>query len=174
MSETIRTLISREDVEKRVRELGEQISADYKGREIVLVCILKGAAFFACELAKNLDGGVRMEFMRCSSYGSGDVTSGKVKLLLDLDTDIEGRDVIVVEDIIDTGLTMKYLLELLSHRKPASLALAVLLDKPDRRRAEVKADYTGFSIPDEFVVGYGLDYDERYRQLPYIGVVEKS
>ncbi len=175
MSETIRTLVGAEELEKRIKELGEQITADYAGKELVLVCILKGAAFFACELAKHIgpEVDVRLEFMRCSSYGDSDTTSGSIKLLLDLDRDIEGLDVVIVEDIVDTGLTMKYLLEQMKARRPATLALAALLDKPERRKAEVKIDYLGFAIPDEFVVGFGLDFAQRYRNLPYIGVVVK-
>lgn len=151
--------------------MGKQISEDYKGRSVHLVCILKGSVFFTCELAKRITVPVTMDFMSVSSYGDDTKSSGVVRLVKDLDEPLEGKDVLVIEDIIDSGRTLSYLLENLGSRKPASLRLCTLLDKPDRRVKDVKVDYTGFEIPDEFVVGYGLDYAQNYRNLPYIGVV---
>lgn len=170
--DNISVLISEEEVNKRIAELGAQISSDYAGREITLICILKGSVFYCSELAKRITVPVKLDFMRCSSYGDDTVSSGKVKLTLDVDESIEGKDVLVVEDIVDTGNTLSYLMELLQERKPASLRLTTLLDKPERRVTEVKVDYVGFKIPDKFVVGYGLDYAQQHRHLPYIGVVE--
>ncbi len=172
MEDKINVLISEEDVNKRIRELGEQISRDYEGKEITLICILKGAAFFACELAKRITCPVGIEFMRCSSYGDETESSGEVRILLDLDNPIKGKDVLVVEDIIDTGRTMNELLDVLKNRGASSVRLCSLLDKPDRRVTKVSADYLGFTIPDKFVVGYGLDFAQKYRNLPYIGEVE--
>lgn len=172
MSEKISVLISEEEVDKKMRELGAQISKDYEGKEIHLICVLKGGAFVTCELAKRIDVPVTFDFMSVSSYGDGTKSSGVVKIVKDLDESIEGKDVLVVEDIIDSGRTLSYLLENLKSRNPKSLKLCTLLDKPDRRVVEVDVDYTGFSIPDEFVVGYGLDYAQKYRNLPYIGIVE--
>ncbi|MCR4908405.1 MAG: hypoxanthine phosphoribosyltransferase [Lachnospiraceae bacterium] len=174
MADKIEIMYSREEVEKRIAEMGRIISEDYQGREITLICILKGAAFFACELAKSITVPVNIEFMRCSSYGNETQSSGVVKITQDLDEPIRGKDVIVVEDIIDTGRTMNYLLEVLSGRKPESIRICSLLDKPDRRVVDVAVDYTGFVIPDVFIVGYGLDYAQKYRQLPYIGVVNQD
>ena len=172
MSEKIKVLLSEEEVTKRTRELGEIISRDYEGKQVHLVCVLKGGVFFTCELAKRLTVPVSFDFMSVSSYGDDTKSSGVVKIVKDLDESIEGKDVLVVEDIIDSGRTLSYLLENLKSRKPKSLKLCTLLDKPDRRVTEVNVDYTGFSIPDEFVVGYGLDYAQKYRNLPYIGIVE--
>lgn len=172
MSEKINVLISEEEVDKRIAELGKKISEDYAGKTVHLICVLKGSVFFTCELAKRITVPVTMDFMSCSSYGAGTTSSGVVKLVKDLDENIEGKDVIVIEDIIDSGRTLSHLLEVLKTRKPASLALCTLLDKPDRRVVDVSVDYVGFDIPDEFVVGYGLDYDQRYRNLPYVGVIE--
>ncbi len=172
MSEKISVLYSEEELDQRIRELGKQISEDYAGKELIIVCILKGAAFFACELAKRITVPVQMEFMRCSSYGNETVSSGVVKITQDLDQPIREKNILVVEDIIDTGRTMHYLLEILQQRGPESIRLCSLLDKPDRRVTDVKVDYTGFVIPDKFIVGYGLDYAEKYRSLPYVGVVE--
>ena len=169
MAEHIRVLLTEEEVDKRIQEIGEQISKDYAGKQVHLVCVLKGGSFFMCELAKRITVPVSLDFMSVSSYGSDTKSSGVVK---DLDESIEGLDVIVVEDIVDSGRTLSYLLEMLKDRGPASLRLCTLLDKPERRVIDVHVDYTGFNIPDEFVVGYGLDYDQRYRNLPYIGVVE--
>jgi hypoxanthine phosphoribosyltransferase len=172
MADKITTMYSEEEVNKRIKELGEQISKDFAGKKLTMICILKGAAAFACELAKRIDIPVEMEYMRCSSYGNETESSGVVKIALDLDEPIREKNILVVEDIIDTGRTMSYLLEILKQRGPAELKLCSLLDKPDRRVADVDIDYTGFVIPDKFVVGYGLDYAQKYRNLPYIGVVE--
>ena len=171
MADKIDVMFTEEQITNRIKELGAQISKEYEGKEVTLICILKGASVFACELAKRITVPVQMEFMRVSSYGNETVSSGVVKIIQDLDEPIRGKNVIVVEDIIDTGRTMHYLLEILQHRGPETLKLCTLLDKPDRRVTEVKMDYNGFVIPDEFIVGYGLDYAERYRNLPYIGVV---
>lgn len=172
MSEKIRVMISEEEVEKRIREMGKAISQDYEGRNIRLVCVLKGGAFFTCELAKRITVPVSFDFMSVSSYGNETKSSGVVRIVKDLDESIENKDVLVVEDIIDSGRTLSYLLENLKSRKPRSLKLCTLLDKPDRRVTDVQVDYTGFEIPDKFVVGYGLDYAQKYRNLPYIGIVE--
>lgn len=171
MADKIDVMFTEEQITNRIKELGAQISKEYEGKEVTLICILKGASVFACELAKRITVPVQMEFMRVSSYGNETVSSGVVKIIQDLDEPIRGKNVIVVEDIIDTGRTMHYLLEILQHRGPETLKLCTLLDKPDRRVTEVKMDYNGFVIPDEFIVGYGLDYAEKYRNLPYIGVV---
>lgn len=172
MADNIRVMIPEEDIDKKVRYLGEQISKDYAGKSVHLVCILKGSVFFCCELAKRITIPVTMDFMSVSSYGNATSTSGVVKIVKDLDETIEGKDVIVIEDIVDTGRTLSYLLEVLKGRNPASLALCTLLDKPERRTHDVDVDYTGFQVPDEFVVGYGLDFAQKYRNLPYIGVVQ--
>lgn len=172
MAEHINVLISEEEVNKRIREIGEQISKEFAGKEVHLVCVLKGGSFFLCELAKRITIPVSLDFMSVSSYGCDTKSSGVVKIVKDLDEPIKGKHVIVVEDIIDSGRTLSYLLEMFQEREPASLSLCTLLDKPDRRVVDVHVDYTGFSIPDEFVVGYGLDYGQKYRNLPYIGVVE--
>lgn len=172
MTETVKVLISEEDVDKKIEEIGRQISIDYSGKTVHLICVLKGGAFFMCELAKRITAPVSMDFMAVSSYGSGTESSGSIRMIKDLDESIEGKDVVIVEDIIDSGRTLDKLMELLKTRKPNSLAVCTLLDKPDRRVVDVKVNYTCFNIPDEFVVGYGLDYDQKYRNLPYIGVVE--
>ena len=172
MSEKISVMISESEVDKRIAELGAKISKDYEGKTVHMICVLKGGVFFMCELAKKITVPVTMDFMSVSSYGNGTVSSGVVKIVKDLDEMIEGKDVLVVEDIIDSGRTLSYLLENLKNRKPASLKLCTLLDKPDRRVTEVDVDYTGFEIEDKFVIGYGLDYAQKYRHLPYIGVVE--
>ena len=172
MAEHIRVMLSEEEVDKRIKEIGEQISRDYAGKQVHLVCVLKGGSFFLCELAKRITVPVSLDFMSVSSYGSDTKSSGVVKIVKDLDESLKGKNVIVVEDIVDSGRTLSYLLEMLKDRGPESLRLCTLLDKPDRRVIDVNVDYTGFQIPDEFVVGYGLDYDQRYRNLPYIGVVE--
>ena len=172
MSESIRVLLSEEEVNKRVAELGAQISKDYEGEEVHLICVLKGGAMFTCDLAKRITVPVSFDFMSVSSYGSGTTSTGVVRIIKDLDESLEGKNVLIVEDIIDTGRTLSYLFEILKQRKPKSLKLCTLLDKPERRVTDVTVDYTGFNIPDEFVIGYGLDYDQRYRNLPYIGVVE--
>ena len=172
MSETIHELISEADVAAKIAELGAQISKDYEGEDIYMLCILKGGVFFMTELAKHVTVPVSLDFMSVSSYGSHTRSSGNVRIIKDLDTPIEGKNVLVVEDIIDTGRTLAYLLDNLQKRKPKSLKLCTLLDKPEQRVTEVDVDYVGFRIPDKFVVGYGLDYDQHYRNLPYIGVVE--
>ncbi|MBQ1843179.1 MAG: hypoxanthine phosphoribosyltransferase [Lachnospiraceae bacterium] len=172
MADKIRVMITEEELDKRIRELGSQISADYEGESIFLVCILKGAAMFACELAKRITVPVTMDFMATSSYGSGTVSSGEVKIKKDLDLPMEGRNVLIVEDIIDSGNTLNFLSQLFRDRNAKSVKMCTMLDKPDRREVDVDVDYTGFTIPDEFVVGFGLDYDQKYRNLPYIGVVE--
>ena len=174
MSERIRELISEADVAAKIAELGAQISKDYEGESVFLLCILKGGVFFTTELAKRITVPISLDFMSVSSYGAQTESSGIVRIIKDLDTSIEGKNVLVVEDIIDTGRTLAYLLENLKARGPKSLKLCALLDKPDRRVSNVSVDYTGFCIPDEFVVGYGMDYDQNYRNLPYIGVVEFS
>ena len=171
MSDKIEALLTEEEVDLRIKEISEQISRDYKGKQVHLVCVLKGGAFFMCELAKRITIPVSLDFMSVSSYGGSTVSSGVVRIVKDLDESLEGKDVIVVEDIVDSGRTLNYLLNLLRERKPASLKLCTLLDKPDRRVVDVLVDYTGFKIPDKFVVGYGLDYDQKYRNLPYIGVI---
>ena len=171
MKETTRVLIPEGKVDERIAQLGEQISQDYAGRQVHLIGILKGSIFFICELAKRITVPVTMDFMSVSSYGAGTKSSGVVKLIKDLDDPINGKDVLVVEDIIDSGRTLSYLLKNLSSRQPASIRLCTLLDKPERREVDVEVDYQGFRIPDEFVIGYGLDYDQRYRNLPYIGVL---
>lgn len=172
MSEHIRVLLPEEEVDARIQAMGEQISRDYEGKQVHLICVLKGGSFFMCELAKRITVPVSLDFMAVSSYGSGTRSGGVVKIVKDLDEPIRGKDVLVVEDIVDSGRTLSYLLEMLWARGPETLRLCTLLDKPDRRVVDVDVDYTGFQIPDEFVVGFGLDYDQRYRNLPYIGVVQ--
>ena len=172
MAEKIRVLLSEEEVDKRIRELGEQISKDYAGEEVHLICVLRGSVFFTCELAKRITIPVSIDFMSASSYGSNTISSGVIKIVKDLEDPLIGKNVIVIEDIIDTGRTLSHLLKIFQERNPKSLRLCTLLDKPDRRVADVDVDYTGFQIPDEFVVGYGLDYAQKYRNLPYIGIVE--
>lgn len=171
MSEHINVMYSEEQVCTRIKELGEIISKEYEGKSLHIICVLKGATFFACELAKRITVPVSIDFMSCSSYGSGTTSSGVVKIVKDIEEPIADRHVLIVEDIVDTGRTLSYLLEYFKNMNPKSLKLCTLLDKPDRREAEVNVDYTGFIIPDEFVVGYGLDYDQKYRNLPYIGTV---
>lgn len=172
MSEKIRVLLSEEEVDKRIQEIGEQISRDYEGKEVHLICVLKGGVFFMCELAKRIRVPVSLDFMSVSSYGDETSSSGVVRIVKDLDQPLEGKDVLIVEDIIDSGRTLYYLMDILKKRNPNSLRLCTLLDKPERRVKDVKVDYTCFNIPDEFVVGYGLDYAQKYRNLPFIGVVE--
>ena len=171
MEVNVKVLISEDDVNKKIREIAEKINTDYAGKELHVICILKGGVFFMCELVKHITVPVTHDFMSVSSYGDGTISSGRIKILKDLDESIEGKDVLVVEDILDTGRTLHHLLDLLRDRKPNSLQLCTLLDKPDRRVIEVPVAYTGFTIPDLFVVGYGLDYAQQYRNLPYIGVV---
>jgi hypoxanthine phosphoribosyltransferase len=167
-------LLSEEQIATRVAELGRQLSAEYASRDPVLVSVLKGSIVFLADLIRSMDIPLSVDLMEVSSYGSGTETSGQVRILKDLSRSIEGREVIVVEDIIDTGLTLNYLLRYLGERNPSSISVCCLLDKPARRLAEIEIGYRGFTIPDRFVIGYGLDYDERYRNLPYIGVLRPS
>ncbi len=173
MEDKIRILLSEEEVNARINQVAAQINTDYAGKPIHLICILKGGVFFTCELAKRLSMPVSLDFMSVSSYGGGTESSGVVKIVKDLDEPLEGKNVLIVEDIIDSGRTLSYLIEILEKRNPNEIKLCTLLDKPERRvKKQVKVDYTCFTIPDKFVVGYGLDYDQKYRNLPYIGVVE--
>ena len=172
MAETIRVLKSEEEVDARIQALGEQISRDYAGKEIYMIGILRGSVFFMCELAKRIDVPVMLDFMCVSSYGDSTKSSGNVRISKDVDGDIVGKDVLIVEDIIDSGHTLSKLKKVLQERHPDSVRICTLLDKQERREVEVEGDYVGFSIPDEFVVGYGLDYAQKYRNLPYVGVVE--
>ena len=173
MADKIRVLLTEEEVNKKISEVAAQINKDYEGKEVHLICILKGGVFFTCELAKRLTIPVSLDFMSVSSYGSGTKSSGVVKIIKDLDEPLEGKNVIIVEDIIDSGRTLAYLIEVLKQRNPKNIELCTLLDKPERRvKKQVQVKYTCFTIPDEFVVGYPLDYDQKYRNLPYIGVVE--
>ena len=167
-------MISEEQINERVRELGAEISADYQGQTVLLVAVLRGAAIFLADLSRAMTVPVELDFMAVSSYGSSTKSSGVVRILKDLDEQIEGRNVLVVEDILDTGLTLKYLLKNLASRKPASLEVVTLLNKQGKQRVPISCKYSGFSVPDEFVVGYGLDFAERYRNLPYIGVLKPS
>ena len=174
MADKIRVLLSEDEVNKRISEVAAQISRDYQGKEIHLICILKGGVFFTCELAKRLELPVTLDFMSVSSYGNDTKSSGVVRIVKDLDEPLAGKDVLIVEGIIDSGRTLSYLIEVLKQRGPESIRLCTLLDKPERRvKKQVTVDYTCFTIPDEFVVGYGLDYAQKYRNLPYIGVVEQ-
>ena len=172
MAEKIRVMIPEDKVDARIKEIGEAISKQYEGEEVHLICVLRGGSFFMCELAKRISVPVTLDFMSVSSYGMDTKSSGVVKIVKDLDQPLEGKDVLIVEDIIDSGRTLSYLLRILKGRHPASVRLCTLLDKPERRVTDVAVDYCCFNIPDEFVVGYGLDYAQKYRNLPYIGVVE--
>lgn len=174
MTDHISVLIPEEQVEARIRELAAEISRDYKGREIRMVGILKGASFFMCELAKRITVPVSIDFMQVSSYGGKTESTGTVKIRKDLDESIEGLDVIIVEDIIDSGRTLAFLGEFLKSKGAKSIRYCTLLDKPERRVVDLKADYSGFEIPNKFVVGYGMDYDQKYRNLPYIGVIDSQ
>jgi hypoxanthine phosphoribosyltransferase len=169
---SLRLMFSAQQIQKRIQEMGAQIGADYPDGSLHLVCILKGACFFLADLARAIDRDVVIDFMGISSYGRGTTTSGAVKVTKDLDLAVEGVDVLVVEDIVDTGITLNYLVNILQQRKPRSVRIAALLDKPERRRRPVKVTYVGFQIPDEFVVGYGLDFAERYRNLQDVCVLE--
>lgn len=173
MSEKIGVLISEEQVDAKIAEMAEKLSKEYEGKVLHIIGVLKGSVFFMCELAKKMTIPVTMDFMAVSSYGNGTQSSGVVKLIKDLDESIEGRDVLLVEDIMDSGRTLSYLVKILKERKPNSLKLITLLDKPDRRVVEIEPDMTCFTIPDRFVVGYGLDCAQKYRNLPYIGVIEE-
>lgn len=172
MAERIEVLLTEAEIDARIRQIGEQISRDFAGKQVHLVCILKGGSFFMCELAKRITVPVSLDFMSVSSYGGDTKSSGIVRIVKDLDEPLTGKNVLVVEDIVDSGRTLSYLLDMLRERGPEDVKLCTLLDKPDRRVVDVKVDYTGFQIPDAFVVGYGLDYDQKYRNLPYIGVVK--
>lgn len=172
MAERIEVLLTEAEVDKRIQEIGDQISKDYAGESVHLVCVLKGGSFFMCELAKRITIPVSIDFMSVSSYGGDTKSSGVVRIVKDLDESLKDKHVIVIEDIVDSGRTLNYLLDMLQSRGPQDVKLCTLLDKPERRVVEVKVDYTGFEIPDEFVVGYGLDYDQKYRNLPYIGMVK--
>ena len=170
----VRTLIETDKVEARIQEMAAQISKDYEGKQLHLVCVLKGGVFFLTQLARHITVPVSLDFMAVSSYGSDTKSSGVVKIVKDLDESIEGKDVLVVEDIVDSGRTLRYLMDLLRDRGPKSVTLATLLDKPSRRVVDIHVEYTGFEIEDVFVLGYGLDVDQKYRNLPYIGVLEED
>ena len=172
MSEKIRVLIDEAQVDLRIREIGEQISMDYAGKKVHLICVLKGGVFFLCELAKRITVPVTLDFMSVSSYGAGTSSSGVVKIVKDLDQPLEGKEVLIVEDILGSGMTLSYIVDMLKSRGPKSIRICTLFDKPERRMAEVKATYVGTQVPDAFIVGYGLDYDERYRNLPFVGVLK--
>jgi hypoxanthine phosphoribosyltransferase len=172
MSAVIPPLISPEVLRDRILELAHEIRADFEGEDLHLVCVLKGAFLFLADLIRAMDGRVTIDFIALSSYGGGTTSSGEVRLIKDLDYGLEGRHVVIVEDIVDTGLTLHYLQEILRARNPRSLRTACLLNKPSRRQIEVQVDHIGFTIEDQFVVGYGLDYSEQYRNLPYIGVLQ--
>ena len=164
-------LVQADDLQHRVRQLGEEITKDYEGRELLLVGVLKGAIFFLSDLMRKIDVPCEVDFMAVASYGSSTDSSGVVRILKDLDAPLEGRDVLIVEDIVDSGLTLQYLLRTLEARNPASLEVCALLTKPDRRKIDLPARYIGFEIPDKFAIGYGLDYAERYRNLPYVAAL---
>ncbi|HLM50061.1 MAG TPA: hypoxanthine phosphoribosyltransferase [Solirubrobacteraceae bacterium] len=164
-------LVQRDELEHRVRELGAQITRDYEERDLLLVCVLKGAVFFLSDLMRHIDGPCEVDFMAVASYGSATESSGVVRILKDLDAPVEGRHVLIVEDIVDSGLTLQYLLRNLGARDPASLEVCALLTKPERRKVDLPTRYVGFEIPDRFAVGYGLDHDERYRNLPYVAAL---
>lgn len=174
MEDLDRVLYTKEALAACVERLGKQISKDYAGEEIFAVCILKGAVHFYSDLVRAIDVPVQLDFMAASSYGASTKSSGTVKILKDLDFSVEGKHVLIIEDIIDSGLTLHYLLRIFKERGPASVKLCALLDKPERRKAPVKIDYSGFTVPDEFLVGYGLDYAEKYRNLPCIGILKKE
>mgnify|MGYP001141929152 CR=1 FL=1 len=169
-----RILFTQEELARRVGELGEQITADYAGKEVAVASVLRGSYIFMADLTRAIQLPITVDFMAVSSYGSGTVSSGQVEIKKDLSDSIEGKDLIIVEDILDSGNTLYYLMDVLRARKPASIRICTLLDKPERRSKPIAADYVGFSIPDAFVVGYGLDYDEKYRNLPYIGILKPS
>ena len=170
--DVLRVLLSEDEIREKVRELGGKITADYKNSNLMLVTVLKGAVVFLADLMRQIDVPAEIDFMVVSSYGSGVKSSGVVKIVKDLDVPLAGKDILIVEDILDSGLTLSYIKELLESRGPRSIRIATLLDKPSRRKVDLQADYIGFSVPDEFVIGYGLDYDEKYRNLPYIGILK--
>ncbi len=173
MDYTIKTLITREDIEKRIKELAKEVEKDYQGKELLVVGLLKGSVVFMSDLIKEINLPLVIDFMSASSY-AGTMSTGVIKISKDTDMDVRGKDVLIVEDIIDTGLTLSHVKKLFEERGTKSLKICTLLDKPSRRVVEIKGDYTGFEIPDEFVVGYGLDYDQHHRNLPYIGIVVKK
>lgn len=168
----LRILLSEEEIRDKVKELGEVITQDYRGKNLLLVTVLKGAVVFLADLMRWIDTPAEIDFMIVSSYGSGTKTSGVVKIVKDLDVPLADKDILIVEDILDSGMTLSYIKELLQSRSPQSIRIVTLLDKPSRRKVDLQADYSGFTVPDEFVVGYGLDYDEKYRNLPYIGILK--
>ena len=170
--DVLRVLLSEDEIREKVRELGGKITADYKNSNLMLVTVLKGAVVFLADLMRQIDVPAEIDFMVVPSYGSGVKSSGVVKIVKDLDVPLAGKDILIVEDILDSGLTLSYIKELLESRGPRSIRIATLLDKPSRRKVDLQADYIGFSVPDEFVIGYGLDYDEKYRNLPYIGILK--
>lgn len=167
-------LVSREEIENKVKELGEEINKDYKNKNLLLVCILKGSLMFMADLMKNIDIYVEIDFMCVSSYGSSIVSSGQVRIMKDLDMSVEGKDILIVEDIIDTGVTLNYICNYIKGKGAKSVEIMTLLDKPSGRKVEIEAKYKGFEVGNEFVVGYGLDYAEKYRNLPYIGILDES
>ena len=170
--DVLRVLLSEDEIREKVRELGGKITADYKNSNLMLVTVLKGAVVFLADLMRQIDVPAEIDFMVVCSYGCGVKSSGVVKIVKDLDVPLAGKDILIVEDILDSGLTLSYIKELLESRGPRSIRIATLLDKPSRRKVDLQADYIGFSVPDEFVIGYGLDYDEKYRNLPYIGILK--
>ena len=174
MKETIRVLLSEEEVDRRIKEVADQINRDYAGKEVHLICVLKGGVFFMCELAKRITVPVSLDFMSVSSYGDDTKSSGVVRIVKDLDQPLEGKDVLIVEDIIDSGSTLKMICEMFHERKPASIKICTLLDKPTGRKVDLKPDYTCFTVPPAFVVGFGLDYEDYYRNLPFVGVLKPS
>ena len=167
-----RVLVTEEELREKVKEIGARITADYAGKNLLLVSVLKGSVIFMADLMRAIDLPCTIDFMCVSSYGAGTKSSGVVKIIKDLDTDLHGRDLLIVEDILDSGKTLHYITKMLSDRGTSSIRIATLLDKPERRTVPLTPDYSGFVIPDKFVVGYGLDYDEKYRNLPYIGVLQ--
>lgn len=168
----LKVLLTEEEIKNKVSEIGEQISKDYNGKKLLLVSILKGSVVFMADLMRSIKIPAHIDFMAVSSYGSGVKTSGVVKIIKDLDIDLKGYDILIVEDILDSGMTLSYLIEILKTRNPNSVEICALLDKPERHKVDVSLKYKGFTVPDEFVVGYGLDYDESYRNLPYIGILK--
>lgn len=168
----LRVLLSEEEIRAKVKELGAVITRDYRGKNLLLVTVLKGAVVFLADLMRWIDTPAEIDFMIVSSYGSGTKTSGVVKIIKDLDIPLADKYILIVEDILDSGMTLSYIKELLQSRSPQSIRIVTLLDKPERRKVDLHADYSGFTVPDEFVVGYGLDYDEKYRNLPYIGILK--
>ena len=173
-NDILNVLISEEELAKKVQEIGAQISKDYEGKNLMMVSVLKGSVVFMADLMRAVTVPGEIDFMSVSSYGSGAKTSGVVKIIKDLDIELAGRDLLIVEDILDSGLTLSYIKKILMERGPRSIKICTLLDKPERRKADIFADYSGFEVPDEFVVGYGLDFAEKYRNLPYIGVLKPS